>query len=271
MSSFTYGCESFSWSMSGKKYVGEMPHMCEVIKAAGLTGIETGPGMMAKYLEDSALMVDLLDEHSLQFASMGFGAPYNTAVPTDDQITGAERVFDYLQAFPNPRISLAHHSASRDNLKERQRDAMACMNEIARRGLDKGVSCSFHPSSYPTSLFIVQEDYDLMLSEMNPEVLTYCADSGHIVNGGMDIYDLFTTYSSLIKHMHFKDITTDKKWAAMGEGVIDFPRLIKILDEADYNGWIIFEEESQDAVVDPDAATLKNGRYLEEVILPLGY
>ena len=110
-----------------------------------------------------------------------------------------------------------------------------------------------------------------MLDEMDPDALKYCPDTGHIGNGGMDIYEIFTTYISMIGHVHMKDITEDKKWAPNGEGIIDFPRIMKILDDAGYDGWIVFEEESDAAREDPDEATLKNGRYLTETLRPLGY
>ena len=87
----------------------------------------------------------------------------------------------------------------------------------------------------------------------------------------MDVYEIFTTYMSIIGHVHMKDITVDKKWAPNGEGYIDFPRLMKMLDDANYIGWIVFEEESDSAREDPDAATLKNGSYLQNTFLPLGY
>ena len=271
MSRFRYGCETFTWSMSGSKYVGDCPHMCEVIKQAGLAGIEVGPRMMGKYWEDASLMSELLREHDMQLASIGFGGAFSGPTLTEEERASAERVFDYVQKFPEPRLSLAHGSRSRDGLLERQRNAIACVNEVGRLAAERGIACAFHPSSYPTSLFLIDSDYRTMLDELDTEVVAYCPDSGHIVNGDMDVYEIFSTYASVIGHVHLKDITADKRWAPMGEGVIDFPRLMKVLDDADYDGWIVVEEESSDAESDPDGATLKNGRYLAEKLLPLGY
>ena len=66
-------------------------------------------------------------------------------------------------------------------------------------------------------------------------------------------------------------VNDHRAWAPNGEGSIDFPRLLKMLDEANYEGWIVFEEESDAAREDPDTATLKNGHYLKDTLLPLGY
>ena len=50
-----YGCETFSWVMSGEKYVGECPHICEVIRRAGLAGIESNAWLMGRYFDDALL------------------------------------------------------------------------------------------------------------------------------------------------------------------------------------------------------------------------
>lgn len=110
-----------------------------------------------------------------------------------------------------------------------------------------------------------------MLDFLDTRVVGYCADTGHVVNGGMDVYEMLSIYASVIRHVHLKDITAGKSWAPMGEGSIDFPRLMKILHDAGYDGWIAIEEESSDAKVDPDGATLKNGKYLADMLLPLDY
>lgn len=271
MGKFRYGCESFSWVMSGDKYIGDCPHICEVIKTAGLGGIETGAWMMGPYFEDASLMAGLLEEKGLQLAALSFGGGWPESTLREKDLEQLETAFDYVATFPDPRITLGHGSRNRTGLAERRRNAIACVNEIGKRAADRGIVCSFHPTSGSPSIFRTPEDYKVMLDLLDTSVVGYCPDAGHVVNGGMDVYDLFSTYASVIRHVHLKDITREKNWAPMGEGVIDFPRLLKILSDADYQGWIVIEEESSNAVTDPDGATLKNGKYLSDTLLPLGY
>ena len=51
----------------------------------------------------------------------------------------------------------------------------------------------------------------------------------------------------------------------MGKGSIDFSGIISFLDATNYNGWIMVEEESSDAVIDPDRVTLANGKYIKSI------
>jgi inosose dehydratase len=107
----------------------------------------------------------------------------------------------------------------------------------------------------------------------------FAPDTGHIARGGMDVVELFETYRSLIKHIHFKDIAAGGgasdggaaggEWTAMGAGTIDFPRIVTRLRDTGYTGWIMVEEESFEAETDPDAAAGKNGIYLRQSLLPI--
>jgi len=257
--------------MSGEKYRGKCPHICEVISRAGFTGIEPSGYVMGPYSDDPSLMAELLAKNGLQLATLSSGGSWRNATLNEQERDSIEKTFDYVESFPEPRITLSHGSRDRSDLAERQRNAIACMNEIGKLATDRGITCAFHPTSGSPSIFRTPDDYKVMLDLLDTSVVGYCADSGHIVNGGMDVYGIFSTYSSVIRHVHLKDITAEKSWAPTGEGIIDFPRLMKILHEADYGGWIVMEEESSHARIDPDAATLKNGEYLADKLLPLGY
>ncbi len=267
MAKLRFGCETFSWIMSGEKYLGKCPHIFEVIKNAGLKGVETSPLIMGPYFDDPARMAALLEEKGLQLASLGAGGAFRAPTPSEKELDRAEKVFDFVTSFPEPRITLSHGSRDRSDLAERQRNAIACVNEIAKRATDRGITCAFHPTSGSPSIFRTPDDYKFMLDSLDTSVVGYCPDAGHIVNGGMNVYEIFSDYAPIVRHVHLKDIDAEKQWAPMGEGIIDFPRLLKTLHEADYDGWIIIEEESPDAVTDPDAATLKNGRYLADTLL----
>lgn len=271
MSKFRYGCETYSWVMSGDKYLDKYPHICEIVKKAGFAGIETGAPIMRRYFEDASLMTEVLEKNSLQFAALGFSNQWRSSTMSNEERKLVEKAFDFVKSFPEPRITLGHQSPDRSNLAERQRNAIACVNEIGKRAVDRGIACTFHPTSGPTSIFRTPDDYKVMMDLLDTRIVGYCPDSGHVVNGGMDVYDIFSTYASVIRHVHLKNITVDKAWAPMGEGSIDFPRLLKILHDAGYRGWIDIEEESSAAKVDPDIATLENGRYLTNTLLPLGY
>ena len=61
----------------------------------------------------------------------------------------------------------------------------------------------------------------------------------------------------------------DGRWAQTGEGSIDFASITKYLVDTDYDGWIIMEDECDQAITDPDGVTLKDGIFINNTIAPL--
>ena len=87
---------------------------------------------------------------------------------------------------------------------------------------------------------------------------------GHIVNGGMDALALLKEGRSRICHVHFKDRAADGTWAVMGKGDIDYPAIVRYLEESGYGGWIMVEDESPKADQDSDGVVLWDGTYMKQ-------
>jgi inosose dehydratase len=179
-------------------------------------------------------------------------------------------VFSYAKSFPEAHLVLVQAPGKdRSNLRQRQENLISCVNAVAARAVDRGLSCSYHPNSPEGSVIRIEDDYKILLDELDSNVVGFAPDTGHIARGGMDVVKLLKTYRHLIKHIHFKDITTSGGWTAMGAGIIDFPGIVAMLKDTGYAGWIMIEEESPEAEVDPNMATTKNGEYLRQSLLPI--
>jgi inosose dehydratase len=270
MSQIQFGCQFYTWQMSGQRYVGQLPHILSVVGTTGFAGIEPETCMLGAYYEDPWVLKDLLDAHDLRLGAIALVCDWAAPVETDEERAEAERLFDYLAAFPGTHLMLCQlPGRDRASLRQRQRNAIACVNAVATRAAERGIASSFHPNSPPGSVFRVWEDYQIMLDSLDEGVVGYAPDSGHIAKGGMDVMEVFRIYRSAIVHVHFKDITAAGEWAAMGAGVIDFPHLVTLLRDSGYSGWIMVEEESAAAEADPDGATVQNGAYLQQSLWPL--
>jgi len=270
MSEVRFGCQFYTWQMSGQKYVGKLPHITGVVREAGFTGIELETCMMGEYYDDAALLRDLLAERGLALGALCLVCDWRGPRETDEEQAAAERLFRYLEGFPGTHLCLCQYpGADRLDLAGRQKNAIACANAVAARAADRGLACSFHPNSPPGSVFRTEEDYRILLDGLDARVVGFCPDSGHMARGGMDVLGMIREFRPLVRHVHFKDYGADGEWKAMGRGGIDFPGIVSFLRETGYDGWIMVEEESVAAEHDPDGATLGNGRYLRETLLPL--
>jgi inosose dehydratase len=270
MSQIQFGCQFYTWQMSGERYVGKLPHILKIINAAGFAGIEPETCMLGAYYEDPQALKDILIQHGLKPGALTLVLDWAEAVETQLEKEAAERIFETMNFFPTTHLVLCQFPGKdRSNLRQRQANAIACVNAVAKRAVDRGISCSFHPNSPPGSVFRTQDDYQILLNGLDSRVVGFAPDTGHIANGGMQVGEIFQTYRPLIKHVHFKDITAAGEWTQMGAGVIDFPQIVKMLKDTGYVGWIMIEEESPEAKTDPDSATNKNGKYMHQKLLPI--
>lgn len=270
MSQISFGCQFYTWQMSGDRYVGKLPHILGVVGRAGFAGIEPETCMLGSNYDDPLALRDILDEHDLQLGAITLVCDWAGPVETEEERQEAEYLLDYMKPFPNTHLMLCQMPGEdRSNLHQRQENAIACIQAVAARAAARDIVASFHPNSPPGSVFRTGEDYRRLLDALDSWALGFAPDSGHIAKGGMDVMEVFKTYRELIKHVHFKDISAAGDWVPMGAGVIEFPQIVAVLKDAGYAGWIMVEEESASAESDPDSATSQNGQYLRRALLPL--
>jgi inosose dehydratase len=270
MTQIRFGCQFYTWQMSGDRYVGKLPHILGVVRRAGFGGIEPETCMLGPYYEDPSALRDVLQAHGMRLGAVTLVCDWAGPVQTEEERREAGRLLDYMAAFPDTHLMLCQMPGrDRSDLRQRQANAIACINAVAARAADRGIPSSFHPNSPPGSVFRVQEDYAILLDGLDSRVVGFAPDTGHIAQGGIEVIELFETYRASIAHVHFKDIAASGEWVAMGSGIIDFPRIVTFLRDTGYDGWIMIEEESEAAEADPDAATTQNGAYLRGSLLPL--
>ena len=164
--------------------------------------------------------------------------------------------------FPNHGNEILFHP-SRDNgvhnnQQEKQKNQLSCLKNIAERAKERGVVPVFHPNSGENSIFRYEEDYKVMFEGLYKGGIGYAPDVGHMANGGIDPLKMIREHRDIVQHVHFKDMDASHVWATMGKGIIDFPSIVRYLEETGYRGWIMTEDESPDAVEDSDAVVLED-------------
>lgn len=264
--SIDFGCQTYTWQMSYEKYKDEFAHILQVIAQAGFVGVEAEVCMLGRFYESPAQLSEELEKNNLTLAALTLALPWSHREETDEEKQEADRLIQYLRHFPEAKLILVQlPGEDRSNLKERQINGLRCANTVAKRAHDHGMIAAFHPNSPFGSVFRTLQDYDVMFDGLDSRYLGYCPDSGHIANGNMDVMDIFRKSRDIIRHVHFKDISGDKQWKAMGEGVIDHDAIAIYLSGTGYNGWIMVEEESEEAEVEPDKVTLHNGANVKKM------
>ena len=99
----------------------------------------------------------------------------------------------------------------------------------------------------------------------------YKADVG---SPGGSSHSMMVTYAKMAKRAGVeiqinsgKTLTVSTYQA--GKGKIDFEAITQWLVDEDFEGWILCEDEADQAIEDPDGVTLHDGKYCQERVLPI--
>jgi inosose dehydratase len=145
------------------------------------------------------------------------------------------------------------------------REVVATLQAVARALRDVlGMRVVLH---HHAGTFVeTPSEIERVLEQTDPDMIGLLLDTGHAVYGGGDPLEIVMRHGSRVRYVHLKDARREElahvrqtdvpmaeAWArgvfcALGEGVVDFPRLIETLRRRGYAGWLIVEQD-----VVPDA------------------
>lgn len=270
--SIKFGCHTSTWELDYDKETDYLDNVMDTVNNARFKGVDVQVAMLGRYQNNPEKLKKALDERSIYLAALTVPFTWANDEETEEEKERADYYIDYLANFPGAVMNLPSRvGPNRDNLLERQKQIIACANAVGKRAHEKGVQASFHPASPKTSYFRTKQDYDVLFELLDKTYMSYTPDAGHIKAGGMRPEEIIKDNLSIIKHVHLKDCSNNNEWKEMGTGDIDFLYIVKILKDSDYNGWIMIEEETEEAAEDPNKVILNVGKYVEGELKPMAY
>jgi sugar phosphate isomerase/epimerase len=119
------------------------------------------------------------------------------------------------------------------------------MNEAGRRSLTQGVHVGFHNHAGDFKPIDGVVPYDVLIERTDPTVVRHQLDTGNLAMAGRDPLDYMKRFGSRYWSFHIKDVpslgaTNDTE---LGKGVIDFRRLLAMIDNID-NKHLFVEQET---------------------------
>lgn len=284
MSQIKFGSEVYTWFMqgTGKGYDNKLGHMIEVAAQSGFKGIEPMVLQIADQLGlckywmgdfgDPSRLKDTLAANNMELCGLALICSWDGDTETDAERECADWTMNLLKHFPGSMLGTVTLPSGRKNdLQKRRLNVARNINAVSQRAVDMGIKCSYHPNSPPSSIVRTQEDYDVVLSSLDPKVTGWTPDVGHIIRGGMDVIATLNKWAHLVNHIHYKDFSGNgpEPWAQMGTGKLDFHKITEWLVSRNYSGWIVCEDECHDAIGNPDGVTRQNGEWCKDNLLPL--
>ena len=260
------GCQTFTWEMLGETWRNRPDELLAAISRAGYSGIEITDTMIGGYADRPQAFEAALASHGLTLVAFACGSAsgFTEEAALADDLVMTERAAAFAAAFPGAVLSFGSATVMSPGPRDEKFEIAALFyNEAAERGRRAGVAVAVHPSSHHDTLLLTREDYDALFARLDPDRVGWVPDTGHILRGGHDILDTLRTYRDRILYLHLKDVDEAGDWRMLGAGSCDTRAVIDVVAAAPrFNGWLILEEESEEASRDPARAVAENRKAL---------
>lgn len=154
------------------------------------------------------------------------------------------------------------------------------LNRMGYATMKHGVKLALHPEAF--SMFRNSRDVDLFMMLTDPTYIYLCPDTAQFTVAGSDPIEIVRRHRDRLLITHWKDavgpapedVPIDEtifarqvQWfAAVGTGVVDWPRWMRLLRDLQYQGWAVFE---LDTAADPVGDLKKIRAYVEGALLPI--
>ena len=132
--------------------------------------------------------------------------------------------------------------------------------------------------SHAGTMTMYENEIDFIMQNTDPEYVSFCPDTAHLVLGKCDPVKIFKKYIDRIKFVHLKDIikNTETKvvdgenkgfdvysgFLELGNGNVDFKSIFKLLKENGYDDYLTLELDKSRST-NKESASI-NMRYLKE-------
>lgn len=256
-----FGCQTFTWEMLGDAWTGGPDDLVDAISAGGYTGIEITDTMIGDYAAHPQDFARKLGDAGLSLVSFAYGSHGGFSEPdlADSDLEACRRWADFAAHFPGALISMGSATAMSDGPRDDKfRVAADIYNRSTAIGAAAGVAVALHPSSHHNTLLFDKADYDRIFGLLDPAV-GWVPDTGHILRGGQDMDKTLADFAERICYVHLKDVTAAGEWAMLGAGICDIRAVLeRVARSPRFNGWVVVEEESDEAGRDPAAAVRRN-------------
>lgn len=243
---------------------------------AGFTGSEVGN----KYPKDPAVLKKALNLRGIEICNAWFST-FLISRPYEETAVDFEKHVAFLAEMGAKVVGVSEQSHSTQGIQnqpvfegkyEMNDEEWKLLNEglnrLGKLSREKyGVALTFH--HHMGTVVQSAAETEKLMAGTDPEYVSLLFDSGHFTYCGEDPLAMVTKYVDRIRHVHLKDIRPDVvakvketgmsfldgvragAFTIPGDGCINFDPVFRVLEEADYEGYMVVEAEQDPAKANP--------------------
>lgn len=228
------------------------------ISEAGYEGFELFDGNLAQYADRESELRDLSESLGLQLVGVYSGTNLIYPDIRDDELSRIQTAAQLAARHGAEHLVVGGGAVRASGIQE---DDYRLLGEGLERVIsiasDAGLVASFHPH-----LGTCVESPDQLAKVFEYTGIDFCPDTAHLEAGGGDSAELISTYGDRIKYVHLKDYA-DGDFLPLGQGSLDFGRIMGALESIGYDGWIAVELDSYEG--EPKEAAQVSKSFLDGI------
>jgi len=231
----------YTYSIFGGRFpINELDivEMCRKTKALGIDDLDIiGAGYNKSWEE----IRKITDDHGIDVVCYTKGVK---ELESTDEATISKGIDEFKK-----RLEVAHilgsnrimmnQGGSTPDRDANRKNLIKSLEKVVPIATSEGIEVTIEHHNNPKAPFRISADFDEALAVVPDLRIAY--DSGNIHVAGEDPVQGYKNNQEQITHMHFKDFSPNGRLCIPGQGIIDFPNLIKAMKEAGFNGYINLE------------------------------
>jgi inosose dehydratase len=235
------------------------------ISAAGYEGTEVFDGNLAAYADRPEVLTELFSATGVELVSVYTGANFVYADVLPDEMHRIRSACELAATFGASRLVVGGGARRAAGTTSEDYDRLgAALDSVADLAAEHGLDASYHPH-----LSTIVESPDELDRLMERTRIGFCPDTAHLAAGGGDPAELIRRYADRLRHVHLKDVALETlQFLPLGQGDLDFPDIIRAVQEADYDSWLVVELDAYDG--DPREAAETSRAHLTKILRDLG-
>jgi len=245
--------------------------LCKFTKNLGIDGID----WVTTYGYNPKEIKKIMDDYGLKTICYTFFVDINfkERILRHKGIEEIKKGMEIALVLGTDKIMLPIKGKNEFTREESRRNVIEGLKEAIKEGKRYNITITVEHFPDITGPFLVSDDINFAIKEIPELRVTF--DSGNVILGGEKPEDAFINNQRYIIHSHFKDWiisedgrsgTDGKKYkpALVGEGIIDYKKLVKIMKEYGYDGYINLEYEGYE--YEPSLAMEKGLKFLKSLL-----
>ncbi len=287
-----YGCAPINWSNDDLPSLGGELTYQQCLSEMALAGYEGSEGGW-KYPKEFDVIKKALDLRNLEICNMWFSA-FFTTFKNEETYAEFKKHMDYTYDLGARVIGVGECGVTihgdleaplvndRPILTDAQFENLCVgLNELGRMAKEKGMKVCFHP--HVGTGIESGEEIQRLMDNTDPELVFLTFDTGHSTVAGENAVELLRKHIKRVGHFHVKDVRGDvlkklreENWSFLkgvlngmftvpGDGTeVDWDGIFAVLEEHDYEGYIVVEAEQDPAQADPLEYAIKARKFMKE-------